>query len=251
MDSRLVRDDDHRLKFSIATGERIYAVGDVHGCFAAFAGLMGVIRRDAAERVALPTRIVLLGDLIDRGPRSADVLDAVKRYATSSDRFIVLMGNHEQLMSRALEGHQDALALWVGVGGAETLIDFGVDPALVREGACDALVEAAQRAVGPDRLAWLLRLPLSYRSGDIVFVHAGVRRGVALGRQDPRDLLWMREPFLSDEAPRSFLVVHGHTVYPDGPHLAPYRIGVDTGAFTTGRLSAIGLEADRAWTLSS
>lgn len=246
-----MRDDDHHLRFSVSAGERIYAIGDVHGCLAAFERLMRVIRDDTAERGALPTRIVLLGDLVDRGPRSVGVLDAAKRYATSSDRFIVLMGNHEQLMSRALEGRQDAMALWVGVGGAETLIDFGVDPALVREGASDALVEAAQRRVGPERLAWLLRLPLSYRSGDVVFVHAGVRRDVPVERQDARDLLWMREPFLSDEAPRSFMVVHGHTVYAEGPHWAPYRIGVDTGAYATGRLSAIGLEADRAWALSS
>lgn len=249
--SRAMSSSERRLKHAIAPGERIYAVGDIHGCFIEFERLVSVIRSDAAERAVLPTRILLLGDVIDRGPASSQALAAAKRYAAASERFTVLLGNHEQLMVQAMEGDQKALASWLSVGGGETLISFGVDAALVREGACDALLEAAQRSIGPDMLAWLLRLPLSFRSGDVVFVHAGVRRGAPVERQTARDLLWMREPFLSDTNEREYLVVHGHTVYPEGPDWNDHRIGVDTGAYATGRLSAIGIEGDLAWPLSS
>lgn len=242
---------ERRLLHAITPGERIYAVGDVHGCLAEFERLVAAIRSDAAQRAALPTRILILGDFVDRGPSASQVLAAVKRFASASERFTVLLGNHEQLMAEAIEGDVRALASWLSVGGDETLLSFGVDASLVREGACEALLQAAQRKIGAEVLAWLQRLPLSYRSGDVVFVHAGVRRGVAVERQSAKDLLWIREPFLSDREPRSFLVVHGHTVYPDGPCWEDHRIGIDTGAYRTGRLSAIGLEGDLAWSLSS
>ena len=212
---------------------------------------MHAIRLDVRERGPALTRVVLLGDIIDRGPASAQVVRSVMRYATLPDRFVALFGNHEQLMVKALEGDQEALAFWLGVGGGDTLESFGVDGLAVREGASDRLLAAAQRAVGSDIVAWLQRMPLKYRSGEVVFVHAGLRPDVALDRQDPQDLLWIREPFLSDPRPYDFLVVHGHTIYSQGPHWGEYRIGVDTGAYETGRLTAVGLEDLSAWSVSS
>ena len=243
--------EDRQLRFAIAPGERIYAIGDVHGCEPAFERLMQAIRRDTLGRTSALTRIVLLGDIVDRGEYSARVLRTCMRYSKANGRFVVLMGNHEQLMAKALEGDQETLAMWLEVGGAKTLESFGVHRDLVQAGACDTLLAAGQNAVGVEILTWLLRLPLMYRSGSLVFVHAGVRPNVALDRQDVRDLLWSREPFLGDEEPRDFLVVHGHTIYPDGPYWGDYRIGVDTGAYETGRLSAVGLEASAGWEVSS
>ena len=250
-DEAYVSTGDRQIGFSVVPGERIYAVGDVHGCRQAFERLMHAVRQDTRARAPAVTRLVLLGDVVDRGPDTAAVLESVMLYAKASGRFTVLMGNHEQLMAGALEGDHETLALWLAVGGGDTLESFGVDAGLVREGATDALMAAAQKAVGVEIVTWLLRLPLTFRSGNVVFVHAGVRPGVTLERQEAKDLLWIREPFLSDDEPRDVLVVHGHTVHPEGADWRDYRIGIDTGAYKTGRLTALGLEGSSAWTLSS
>ena len=243
--------DDRQLRFAIAPGERIYAIGDIHGCEPAFERLMQAIRRDAIGRAPALTRIVILGDMVDRGDYSGRVLRNCMRYSKANGRFVVLMGNHEQLMAKALQGDHKTLAMWLEVGGAKTLESFGVHRDLLQAGACAMLLEAAQNAVGLEIVTWLLRLPLMFRSGGVVFVHAGIRHNVAIDRQDIKDLLWIREAFLSDEEPRDLLVVHGHTIYPDGPYWGDYRIGVDTGAYETGRLTAVGLEASAGWEVSS
>jgi serine/threonine protein phosphatase 1 len=234
-----------------AGGERLYAIGDVHGCAELLEDLLARIREDNAAREPAPTRLILLGDMIDRGPASRQVVDRLMRYTEASRRVVVLKGNHEQIMASSLRGDEKALTAWLHFGGAETLTSFGVPEVLVAAGASAELMACAQERVPKAVLTWMERLRLSYRSGDLLFVHAGLRPEVPLRRQDPLDMLWITEPFLDSEEVRPFLVVHGHHVVEDGLDIRPNRIGIDTGAYRTGRLSALGLQAGEAWRLST
>lgn len=236
----------------IASGERIYAIGDPHGRLDLFAELMARIRADGAARRPLLTRIVVLGDVIDRGPQSAELVARLMAYTGGSDRFVVLKGNHEAMMEVALDSGDEApLQAWLRFGGFETLTSWGVPEAVIRAGPAAAVVRAARAAIGPEAAAWIDARPLTYRSGAVVFTHAGVRPDVAWEAQTPEDLLWIRDEFLSQDHGLPLRIVHGHTVCEHGPEILAHRIGVDTGAYRTNRLSAVGLEGTRAWALST
>jgi serine/threonine protein phosphatase 1 len=227
-------------------GERIYAIGDIHGRLDLLTDLLA---RVEAHSRGLPEPeslyVVLLGDLVDRGPQSAEVLAHVHALQKQSDAFLVLKGNHEQLMYRALDGERGVMQVWLRTGGAETLESYGLarpEPGTDPE----AFLAEARRAVPPAILRWLRALPLTARSGDYFFCHAGVRPGVPLRRQSQDDLLWIRSEFLHDPSRHGAMVVHGHSIS-DGVEMLPNRIGVDTGAYRTGVLSALYLEGtDRA-----
>lgn len=234
-----------------APGERVYAIGDVHGCWDLLAQMLGLIRADNDSRPPARTRVMLLGDVIDRGPATKPILDHLVRYTRASERFVVLMGNHEQLMWRALAGDPDALKGWLEVGGAETLKSFGVQEDLIANASPKQVLQDARRKVGPDVAVWLEGRPTVVTSGDLVFVHAGVRPGVLLAAQSVSDLLWIRSPFLESEEERPFLVIHGHSVTAEGPDVRSNRIGLDTGAYLTGRLTAMGFEGADRWTLTA
>ena len=237
--------------YRCAARERVYAIGDVHGCESLFVNLLALVRQDNATRTPAVCRIILLGDVIDRGPDSSRLLRRLSRYTQASDRFTVLMGNHEHLMSAALSGDMIALASWIGLGGDQTLLSFGVSEPLIREGATARLLADARRSIEPELVIWLDRLPMTARSGDLVFVHAGVRPGIPIDQQAPEDLLSIRTPFLMSDEARGYLIVHGHTIHVGGPDQHSNRIGIDTGAYQTGRLTSIGFDADDCWTLST
>ncbi|MBW6528187.1 serine/threonine protein phosphatase [Sphingomonas sp. RHCKR7] len=228
---------------------RIYAIGDLHGRLDLFGELMRAIERDHAARARATTRIVLLGDIVDRGPDSARLVRGCMRLSQLNPRFTVLKGNHEEMMVHALRGDLWAYRAWLDFGGRETLLSWGAAPALT-----DALptlreLRAAAQLVGRDVLGWLERLPLTLRHEDHLFVHAGIRPGVALGRQTARDLLWIGEEFLDSHQDHGVTVVHGHTIVEGGPDVRPNRVGIDTGAYRTGRLTAMGLEDGERWFL--
>ena len=237
--------------FSAAAGERVYAIGDVHGCYELLTELLVKIRNDNDNRPPAVTRMIFLGDVVDRGPFSLEVVSALMRYTRASPKCSVLMGNHEQVMAAALGGDPKALVNWLDMGGLQTLASWGVPETLLNPNAPSRLLEAARRRIGPEVVDWLERLPLTLISGDLLFVHAGLRPGVLLSNQVPADLLWIREPFLDDQELSGHLVVHGHTIYPDGPDIRPNRIGLDTGAFKTGRLTAMGFEGADRWVLAA
>lgn len=228
---------------------RVYAVGDVHGRLDLFQRLVGIIKRDGAGRLQTPTRIVLLGDLIDHGPDSAMVVRWCRFLTERTDRFVVLKGDHEAMMVDALAGDFGALELWLDHGGGEALASWGVPRATVDRGARDELLDAARRAVDADTLAWMAALPLMLRHEDHLFVHAGIRPGVELKDQTERDLTHIRGEFLNSKADHGVVVVHGHTVHESGPDIRRNRIGIDSGAFRTGRLTAIGVEDGQIWPL--
>ena len=238
--------------FRPAQDERIYAIGDVHGCESLFGELMRKIREDNAARRPAQTRIVLLGDVVDRGTDSASLLRRLMRYSQSmAGRLSVLMGNHELLMHSSIAGDMKALAAWMKLGGDATLASFGIPRQLILEGATERLLASARRSIEPELVLWLERLPLTLTSGALLFVHAGVRPHVALADQSADDLLWIREPFLLSTERRDYLTVHGHSICKDGPLRLDNRVALDTGAFETGKLSAAGFFGEESWFIST
>lgn len=236
-------------KPKLPSGERIYAIGDIHGRYDLFERLIGMIRDDSASRGQAHVRLVLLGDLIDRGPQSARLVHRCQEYASKSKDFIVLMGNHEQTMVEAMLGNYAALELWLQFGGDETLRSWGISDDILREGNLGHIMDSARSLVPRDVLRWLGALPLTFQRGGYLFVHAGIRPGVRLSRQAPGDLLWIRDGFLDSEADHQSVVVHGHSISDDAPDMRSNRIGIDTGAYRTGRLTALGLQEDEQWTV--
>lgn len=231
-------------------GERVYAIGDIHGRLDLFHRLLEKIESDIARRGAAKTRIVVLGDFIDRGPDSAQIA-AIFAAQKGRARFVVLKGNHEAALLDGLRGDRAALDLWIEHGGDATLRSFGASEEQIFPIDSRGLLDTVRQIVPKPIVAWLSKLPLMYRMGQYVFVHAGVRPGVALSKQSADDLLWIRGAFIDSEADHGAIVVHGHTVFEDGVSLRFNRIGVDTGACRTGRLSAVALEGDAQWVVDT
>jgi len=238
-------------RWKVRSGERVYAIGDIHGRADLFSDLIAMIRQDNATRTPARTRIIVLGDVVDRGPDSAALVARLMRYSNASPRFTVLKGNHEQIMLAAISGNTTAAQMWIKYGGATTLMSWGLQEDLIAEAPTHIIMWQARRCIPQETIRWLNQLKLYCRSGDVLFVHAGVRPGTPLRKQDPFDLMWIREAFLDNETLHPFLVVHGHTIVEDGPDIRTNRIGVDTGAYRTGRLTALGLEGDQIWSLST
>lgn len=234
---------------STAPGDRVYAIGDIHGCVDLLRLLID--RIDEHERAlppAVATHLVLVGDLIDRGPDSAGVLEMAQSLQVSRPNVSVLLGNHEQVLLDVLGGVTAALHAWLDFGGEETLTSFGVP---IPTGGVDPrdTIAALREAVPPQTVAWLHDLPLSVRSGDYFFCHAGLRPGVPLMRQNREDLLWIREDFLASEADHGVVVVHGHSVVHTVEQRAN-RIGIDTGAYASNRLTALYLDGEASEVLT-
>ncbi len=222
--------------------ERVYAIGDVHGRLDLFTKLIGRIGRDHEVRSSGAAKIILLGDIIDRGADGAAMVHGCMKLTAASDRFVVLKGNHEEMMVQALDGDLKTYRAWLEFGGRETLISWGVDLAAVTADATKSDLRRAARRVGPTVLTWLDQLPLYSQHDSFVFVHAGIRPAIPLGQQDPGDILWITDDFLESELDHGVTVVHGHSITDDGPDVRANRIGIDTGAFRTDRLTAIRIE---------
>lgn len=237
---------DVRQAPSIPSGERVYAVGDIHGRADLFEELITVIEQDDASRGPAHTTVVLLGDLIDRGHDSAAVVDRARQWGARREvQFI--QGNHEEMLLVS-RNDVDAMRGFLKFGGLETLLSYGVDP----EAAASAEIEDLQRmmneAIPQDDFDFLDSFKKMVRVGDYVFVHAGVRPDTPLEFQSGRDCRWIREPFLSHRGDFGGFVVHGHTIT-HKPDVCANRIGIDTGAFLHGTLTAIGLQGQDRWFL--
>jgi serine/threonine protein phosphatase 1 len=198
-----------------------YAVGDIHGSLAKLRSLMAACEAHAAGR---PMTLVFVGDYIDRGPDSRGVVDyLLARQARPGERVVALMGNHEAMALAAIDGRVPP-RLWLAQGGLATLESYGV----------------ARPGDLPRRhLDWLRALPLSHDDGRRFFVHAGIDPGTPLDAQDEKDLLWIREPFLSHGGDYGRLIVHGHTPLTTGvAELRNNRLNLDTAAVYGGPLTA-------------
>jgi serine/threonine protein phosphatase 1 len=230
---------------------RVYAIGDVHGRLDLLEELVAGIRADNAARAPADVRIVLLGDIVDRGPDSAAIVGRCMAFTDRTDRFMVLRGNHEAMMVDAIGGNLLALSLWLRHGGGPALRSWGVPEALIGAGASPDLLRAARDHVPAEVVQWLATLPLTWTLGDYLFVHAGIRPGCALAEQKTEDLLWIRKDFLESAEDEGFVVVHGHSISDDGIVVRPNRIGIDTGAYRTDVLTALALEGTERWTLAT
>lgn len=229
---------------------RAYAVGDIHGRLDLLDALLDRIERDIAARPERRNFIVFLGDLVDRGPDSAGVVERLRTYAPTGAKPIFLGGNHEEVLLRILDGERGILPSWLKFGGGECAQSYGIDPEALRridEGAAIALVQAK---VPREHKLFLESFADTFRFGDYLFVHAGIRPGIAVDDQDRSDLRWIREPFLTDGKEHGFVVVHGHTIV-ERVEERRNRIAIDTGAYRSGVLTALAVEGDRRWFLTS
>lgn len=233
-------------KASIPDGTRVYAIGDIHGRADLLRSLHAMIAADAAQAPAERHVLVHLGDYIDRGPASAEVIEILIGGGPAGFECVNLKGNHDDYLLR-FHDHGEWGENWLMNGGGPTLASYGVSAdgdtfqALwnlpeIRETFVDKLPAA--------HLAFFRSLGLWHREGDYLFVHAGLRPGQALEDQDPADLIWIRDDFLYSDADFGRVVVHGHTPRPE-PVVRDNRIGIDTMAYRSDRLTCLVLEGRR------
>lgn len=223
---------------------RVFGIGDIHGCDDLLEALLrgiDVITQNDPH----PPIIVFLGDYVDRGPASRQVLDRLIGLEAQGRKARFICGNHEEAMLRFLGDVEGGLA-WPGYGGRETMASYGVTcPEDEQDLDAWRITQAHLKdAVPLAHMRFLWGLEDKIELGDYLFVHAGLRPEKAIGAQSQRDLRWIREPFLSDPRPFSHVVVHGHT-----PSSQPYsderRVGLDTWAYKSGVLTAVELKRER------
>lgn len=244
------------MSAAIPPGQRVYAIGDIHGRFDLLAPLHDAIIDDASAAPDLKKTIIYLGDYVDRGSQVYEVVDALASGGPPGLNTIYLRGNHEDMMLGFLAGTQP-FGPWLANGGDATLIGYDVDiPPMTSanilafgEIDVDEREEADIRAALADKLPethrhfFEQRLTLYHRCGGYIFVHAGLRPDIPLEEQDHNDLIWIRDTFLRSKSDHGGVVVHGHSIF-DDVDINANRIGVDTGAWRTGRLSCLVLEDD-------
>jgi serine/threonine protein phosphatase 1 len=223
-------------------GLRLYVIGDIHGRVDLLRQMHETIREDAALANKPRQRVVYLGDYIDRGLESRQVVDLLLDEPLAGFEAVYLMGNHEEVLLQFLEDPAVG-ANWFFFGGDATLYSYrvaGASPTIDAAGL--GQVQAAFQNGLPDRhRAFYQSLELQHRAGDYWFVHAGVRPGVPEAQQVPADLLWIRDEFLKSSADHGAVVVHGHTITPE-PEVRRNRIGIDTGAYASGKLTCLVLD---------
>jgi serine/threonine protein phosphatase 1 len=230
----------------VPDGHRVYAIGDIHGRRDLLAILHEHILADSANGKNIQKTIIYLGDYIDRGDDSAGVIDFLLGQMLPGFARVHLKGNHEEMLLMFLDDVSVG-EVWLWNGGDATMRSYGLDVPEYNQlsvQSLDALAawqrELADR-IPPAHLDFLRRLRLHHTAGAYLFVHAGIRPGVPLAAQNARDLMWIREPFLSSTVEHGLLVVHGHTIFPS-VSITPNRIGIDTGAVATDCLSCLVLE---------
>lgn len=235
---------------AIPPGQRVYAIGDIHGCDTLLGELIDAIDADDVARGPADTTVIVLGDLVDRGPDSAKVVERLRVLKQERPMLRLILGNHEEIFLGALAGDIKALRMFTRIGGRETLLSYGVGVEQYDRCDYDELQHALDAQIPTAHRDFLATFEDMITIGDYTFVHAGVRPSVALEDQDARDLRWIREPFLGFPRGLAKIVVHGHTIS-DAVEQRPHRIGIDTGAYATGRLTAIGLQDTERWCLST
>ena len=234
----------------VSAGDRAYAVGDVHGRLDLLKEILEQVQADNAGRAPARTFLIFLGDLIDRGPSSAQVLEWAKAYRPDWARLVFLCGNHEEVLLRLLRGDHELIRDWLRFGGAECAESYGINAAGLKRMEPGRAVSMIRKHVPDDHQSFLKGLYDTFRLGDYLFVHAGIRPGIPLHEQNQGDLRWIRQGFLESPDHHGFVVVHGHTICEE-VDVRENRIGLDTGAYRTGVLTAIGLEGTDRWFLQT
>jgi serine/threonine protein phosphatase 1 len=224
----------------VPKNQRIYSIGDIHGRADLLSQLHDKIKIDA-DRYEGKKTIVYLGDYVDRGEQSKQVIDILLNEPLEGFESIHLKGNHEQAMLDFI-AFPGAAAAWLTFGGRECLNSYGIPLAHIPS--MNEVAEIAQKLddkLPDDHRAFMTNSLHHWQCGSYYFVHAGIRPGIALENQSIEDLLWIRADFLGSTLSHGVIVVHGHSISMI-PELLPNRIGIDTGAFSTGVLTALVLE---------
>lgn len=233
---------------AIPSGERVYAIGDIHGRCDLFLEIIEAIERDNLARGEAESTVILLGDLIDRGPDSAAVIAAARAWQQVR-KVRIIAGNHEEVFFKSFLS-LEVFDHFMQFGGRETILSYPHD----RQAFTDADLAASHQimieSVPFDDIDFIARFEEYVVVGDYLFVHAGIRPGEVLEAQQLKHMRWIREPFLSYRGDHGFVVVHGHTISTE-PDFQHNRIGLDTGAYMTGRLTALGLEGTSRWLIEA
>lgn len=237
-----------RRDHAIPGGRRVYAIGDIHGRDDLFARMIDIIRADHAARGAADMTLILLGDLIDRGAQSAQVVERAMRLRDEFPDTRLLVGNHEECFLAALTGDVRRVRYFMRIGGDATVRSYWNDDASFTAASFEEVAERLPSLVPPEHVDYLGGGEDMIEIGDYAFVHAGIRPGVPLEKQALSDLRWIRDEFLDDSGDHGRMIVHGHSITSE-PDERGNRIGIDVGAFCSGTLAALGLEGDRRWFL--
>ena len=226
---------------TLKKNSRLYVIGDIHGRLDLLNKLIEAIRRDV-DKHGFESLIVTLGDYIDRGPNSRGVVERLLDNPFPG-RFVALKGNHEALLESFLD-EPEIGSQWRHLGGLETLHSFGVPVKRLMVGQnYDEAAQQLRNALSQEHFRFFESLKLSLIVDQYFLCHAGVRPGIPLERQNPEDLLWIRDEFLNSRTDYGKIVVHGHTPT-EAPEVLPNRINIDTGAFATGKLTCVVLDGN-------
>jgi len=240
-----------RIDAAIPDGQRVYAIGDIHGRVDLLDLLLRQIDADNAARPPSETTLIFLGDLIDRGPDSAQVVERLIGVKANHPRTRFLLGNHEEVFLQAVrDGSVGALRYFLRIGGDTTVMSYGLTEAEYRKTSIDELSEIFQRRVPAAHVDFIESFEDMIVLGDYVFVHAGVHPEAPLAQQKISDLRWIRNDFLNFRGRLEKIVVHGHTISEE-VEVRLHRIGLDTGAYSSGLLTAMGFEGDQRWLLQT
>lgn len=226
-----------------AAGARCYAIGDIHGRLDLLEAMLDRIREEQRRRPPCPTYLVLLGDLIDRGPDSAGVVRRLRAEGWGDIKPVFILGNHEEMLIRVLGEEPWLIRDWLQHGGFECAQSYGVAVGQLAAMSDEEAVELLRERIPSEDVTFLQQFADSFRFGDYLFVHAGIRPGIPIERQTTQDLRWIRADFLEKERDDTLTVVHGHTISEE-PDAVPGRIGIDTGAYLGGPLTALIVEGD-------
>jgi len=233
---------------SIPAGQRVYAIGDIHGRHDLLDKIARAIDEDDAARGMADTTVILLGDLIDRGPSSSAVIEMARQWSQRR-KVRILGGNHEEMFLLSFY-KINAFKGFLRIGGQETILSYDVDRLKFRAADLEEAQQMMIDAVPFEDREFLHGFEQMIRIGDYLFVHAGINPEVPIEEQQSSDCRWIREPFLSHDGDFGCVVVHGHTVT-DEAVFRPNRIGIDTGAFMSGKLTAVGLEGNERWLIQA
>lgn len=235
----------------VPDGERIYAIGDIHGRNDLLQALLAKIDADDKQRGPADTTIIFLGDLMDRGDDSAGVIETAMGLKASGKKVRFLMGNHEEVFVRACRKNDPKITrFFLRIGGEATVLSYPITRMEYMTLDMDQLSERLGSLVPEEHLAFVESFEDQIVIGDYAFVHAGIKPGVPLSEQKVSDLRWIREEFVEQRGDLEKVVVYGHTIY-DEIEERGSRIGIDTGAYASGRLTALALEGGERWYLQS
>ena len=235
---------------AIPEGRRVYAIGDVHGRNDLLKKLLDKIIKDDGERDSAESEIIFLGDLIDRGPDSAGVIDTAMQARDIFGNVRFLMGNHEEVYLAAAAGDEKSVRFFNRIGGRETILSYEITMKEYMELDMTQLAQRIPELFPQDHIDFIAGFEDQISIGDYAFVHAGIRPGVPLSEQRQKDLRWIREEFLSAQEAHEKIIVYGHTINDDVVETGT-RIGIDTGAYYSEKLTALALQGPERWYLDT